>query len=512
MRSKISALGVKRTLIILAESLFIISLFFVSGAVIKNDAEASYNNKSRTFNSSYYFDRYRNFYNSVGQHIVDRRRITSGYTYVDHTVGMTAGGYSVNIGDPIRFAHTPTLTFVNYGGAWDTPYGTWCSNINSKCTSGWGGIAYDGISSNYAYVHWTGLRPGASMTSSNPSVISCSGMNCTALRSGTATLTATGASTPTRIWVYTGFANNTNWVYTSETHEASLNGTTYANNKMTIGGGVIGSWNVVVTDPNNPPIAVIDEIYNNRTNAGPFYTSELVNFRGTATDSDGSVVAYRWGTSCGDNSYSSTEDPDNLTLPGTAGSYMVYFRAQDNRGAWSACDVSAVQTITVIEPPSDGACGTANGVTYPAAATNYGLDTQCAPGGVSSNTNFPEAGTPARWTCLGSNGVSSPECVAAKYGSPSYQCQGVTVNCRETNPATGNDYCGGCTSPEVCPDIVISNRQRCEDTNNNSATHGQVDESNCTAPSCNTTGDISVCTCSEPPTDITNWIEVPANQ
>lgn len=64
-----------------------------------------------------------------------------------------------------------------------------------------------------------------------------------------------------------------------------------------------------------------------------------------------------------------------------------------------------------------GACGTANGKTYPQNAIGYGADTQCARG-EASLIFFPAPGDTARWVCRGRNGGDdSIECSATRQGT-----------------------------------------------------------------------------------------------
>jgi len=66
----------------------------------------------------------------------------------------------------------------------------------------------------------------------------------------------------------------------------------------------------------------------------------------------------------------------------------------------------------------NGACGTANNVTYAYDITSYGTDTQCSIG-TSSNIAFPNQNSIVSWTCNGLNGgENSTLCAASRNPIP----------------------------------------------------------------------------------------------
>jgi len=78
---------------------------------------------------------------------------------------------------------------------------------------------------------------------------------------------------------------------------------------------------------NQPPEAYIDDISPAHVGEG-----ETVTFQGHGTDADGEVVAYRWrSTLDGQLSTLATFETDELSV----GSHVIYFKVQDNKGAWS---------------------------------------------------------------------------------------------------------------------------------------------------------------------------------
>ena len=79
---------------------------------------------------------------------------------------------------------------------------------------------------------------------------------------------------------------------------------------------------------NQPPTAYIDSISPTKASLG-----DTVTFEGHGTDPNGTVVAYRWRSSLdGDLSTKASFQTSSLS-PGV---HTIYFKVQDNNGAWSA--------------------------------------------------------------------------------------------------------------------------------------------------------------------------------
>ena len=91
---------------------------------------------------------------------------------------------------------------------------------------------------------------------------------------------------------------------------------------------VLPGCSYIMPQSNQPPQAYIDE-------ASPLesLTGEVVAFAGHGTDVDGDVVAYRW-RSDEDGELSSMKSFTTSSL--TAGDHTIFFKVQDNNGAWSA--------------------------------------------------------------------------------------------------------------------------------------------------------------------------------
>ena len=78
---------------------------------------------------------------------------------------------------------------------------------------------------------------------------------------------------------------------------------------------------------NVPPVALIDSISPN-----PAVTGQSVSFSGHGTDSDGTVTGYAWRSSIsGSLSTSASFSTSSLSQ----GTHTIFFRVQDNQGAWS---------------------------------------------------------------------------------------------------------------------------------------------------------------------------------
>jgi len=92
---------------------------------------------------------------------------------------------------------------------------------------------------------------------------------------------------------------------------------------------------------NNPPTAFIDSISPNPATQG-----QSISFSGHGTDSDGSIVAYNWRSSIdGQLSSSASFSTSGLSV----GTHTIYFKVQDDDGAWST---EVTRTLTMIIPLS----------------------------------------------------------------------------------------------------------------------------------------------------------------
>jgi hypothetical protein len=135
-------------------------------------------------------------------------------------------------------------------------------------------------------------------------------------------------------------------------------------------------------------------------------------------------------TNYGSDTQCSVGTSSNTNFPAAGGS-VVWNCFGQNGGSNATCSANR-SALTVI----NGACGTANNKTYPFSATGYGSDTQCS-AGISSNTNFPAAGSSISWTCLGQNGGSNATCNANR---------GVEVLSGTCGTANGKTYPANTTS------------------------------------------------------------------
>ena len=86
------------------------------------------------------------------------------------------------------------------------------------------------------------------------------------------------------------------------------------------------NWNTPPTANSQPECRIDTPVADVTINEG-----DSINYTGTATDSDGTIVSYSWVFSGGNPASSSLEDPGNVTYA-SAGTYIVTFTASDNEG------------------------------------------------------------------------------------------------------------------------------------------------------------------------------------
>ncbi len=245
------------------------------------------------------------------------RWIASGNISVIHRVSRDNNSATINTGDEINFSYVPDNPyFTGWGGSWDTPYGAWCSNINSRCGGTWQRI--DPVAGGYyGYVLWTAVKPAVSLTSSDNNVVNCSGMTCTAVSPGTATITANIGKTSVRIWSH--ILSGRGWWWPSEEgsylHPDALyihcehpgNILDYANKNSMKLPATSMSWTVTVK--NSAPKPTVDLKANNSDNP-TINKGDNVTLTWTSENADTCTASGDWS---GSKDLSGTESQGSIS-------------------------------------------------------------------------------------------------------------------------------------------------------------------------------------------------------
>jgi hypothetical protein len=104
-----------------------------------------------------------------------------------------------------------------------------------------------------------------------------------------------------------------------------------------------GAWStedtedLTINPANVPPTAIIDSITPDPAEQG----TDTVSFTGHGTDTDGTVAAYNWSSSIDgplSTSAAFTKPASELSI----GTHTIYFKVQDNGGAWSTEDTEVI--------------------------------------------------------------------------------------------------------------------------------------------------------------------------
>ena len=119
-----------------------------------------------------------------------------------------------------------------------------------------------------------------------------------------------------------------------------------------------------------------------------------------------------------------------------------------SRKSWNAWSIQPTYSCTnptqTCQTPVNGACGSANGQTYPYGSSGYGSYSQCSAGSPST-TAFPSAGSSQSWTCSGSYGGSTSGTCSASQAGPA-SCPATTINnCNLAATGSGGSS-GSCAS------------------------------------------------------------------
>ena len=106
---------------------------------------------------------------------------------------------------------------------------------------------------------------------------------------------------------------------------------------LVMAAGCVPSGPITIVTSNQPPTAYIDSISPTEPSGG-----ETVTFDSHGTDSDGTVVAYRWRSSI-DGALSAKATFETSAL--SEGEHTIYLKVQDNNGDWSE-EVSSTVIVT----------------------------------------------------------------------------------------------------------------------------------------------------------------------
>lgn len=140
---------------------------------------------------------------SKGNDTIFRYNVASGAVTLQNSI---TGGNSLICGGSVSYTYNPVLVFSASAGSWDTPYGAVCSGSALNCfnKSESQGITDTSDKKHSGSIKWISQRPSVTLSSSNNSIVKCSGMTCTAQpgKSGTVTITASFSSVWSQIYSY----------------------------------------------------------------------------------------------------------------------------------------------------------------------------------------------------------------------------------------------------------------------------------------------------------------------
>ena len=121
-------------------------------------------------------------------------------------------------------------------------------------------------------------------------------------------------------------------------------------------GGASASMTVTVALTQSPPVARIDEPAGDTL----LTRGESIEFKGTATDADGTIASHHWDF--GDGTTASVEDPGGHTYP-NLGVYRVTYRVTDDDGATSPVATASI-TVAYNQHPKVGITSPENGAVF----------------------------------------------------------------------------------------------------------------------------------------------------
>lgn len=131
---------------------------------------------------------------------------------VRHEAGTTEGSLVVLPGDALNFSYTPSSPgAVLDGGIFDrdTLSGGWSASLNTQSECSADPRAFSVGADQYSFV-LCGARPSVTFSSSNNSIVSCSGTVCTAVATGSSRITANISGVQVKLWG--NKSGEANWV------------------------------------------------------------------------------------------------------------------------------------------------------------------------------------------------------------------------------------------------------------------------------------------------------------
>ena len=372
------------------------------------------------------------------------------------------------IGDNVDVSNDLSCTFNGTGSNFDTPYcGDYFKDTNTRGAD---------IGLSHVDITWSNPpTPTITLTSSNPSILSCSGTTCTALGVGTAKIyvdtsnitssidvgfysktkdttscygdTFKDSPCPSKVWdigVNNKIKDGTKYEYDNSPYELdytpprnSFSVRIYSNPIPT--NGSCGSSNGTTTSSiPNANLCTVTSITPSVTGTGnPWLWSCTGSNGGTNASCSANKTAAVNG-SCGSSATTTSSAPTaNLctigtptsVTGGTAGPWL-WSCTGSNGGTNASCTAS--KTASGGSSAVNGSCGSSNGTTT-SSIPNANLCTV-----TSITPSVTGTGNPWLWSCTGSNGGTNASCSANKTAETPTPTPGTISGLNVT------DYGGSC--------------------------------------------------------------------
>lgn len=119
-----------------------------------------------------------------------------------YTAGTAEGSLVVVSGDTLSFSHTSADPSGTFGGglfSGESLQGKWVASLSDRSECSASSRAFSIGADQYSFV-LCGVQPAFSLSSNNSTVVSCSGMVCTANSVGSARITMSVAGAPVKVW------------------------------------------------------------------------------------------------------------------------------------------------------------------------------------------------------------------------------------------------------------------------------------------------------------------------
>jgi hypothetical protein len=366
------------------------------------------------------------------------RPITRGNLNVVHTVKLVppasmnlqnSGSWKIPKGEDFSLTHSSSCSFTSAGGAWDTPVCGSAQTFGNYKSNRYGTVDFPSYN-----------EPAKTVSSSSSTVVSCTGMNCTASDTGCSNITVKVNSFSKSPRACATFKNDKTSGVACTSRDIKVGSLTYDGSKQhislstsgaTIGSYTTSAWKVCVYEDGACGSA-------NGTNVNSQPTGTAACSAGTYNDHPGDTATeFKWRC-LGENDGADIECSATKIINPACGSATGTIVSSQPTGT-AACTTGNVEDETDTSTEFVWTCKSQTGVTEATCKATKMLNPVCGTtpltcqSGISANPTTND--TQFLWNCVGIPSTNVANCSAPRTGAP--VCGGINgTNYPQPTPGT----------------------------------------------------------------------------